>query len=93
MAARNRRSTLAAITLPLLFLAMSAIAQAATITVDTLSPTSVSGHCNLSDAINAANTKAVVQAVHRGNRHRHHRFQCERYDYAGQQPSCDRRST
>ena len=66
MAARIRRSTLAAITLPLLFLAMSAIARAATITVDTLSPTSVSGHCNLSDAINAANTKAVVQGCTAG---------------------------
>ena len=66
MAARNRRFTLAAVTFPLLFLAMSAMARAATITVDTLSPTSVSGHCNLSDAITAANTKAVVQACTAG---------------------------
>ena len=67
MAARNRRFTLGAIALPLFFLLMSAMARAATITVDTLSPTSVSGHCNLSDAITAANTKAVVQACTAGS--------------------------
>jgi len=44
MADRNRRFTLAAIALPLLFLVMAGLARAATIAVDTLSSTSVSGH-------------------------------------------------
>ena len=45
---------------------MAGLARAATITVDTLSSTSVSGHCNLSDAITAANTTAGVQACAAG---------------------------
>src|SRR6202167_4658809 len=66
MADRNRSFAVALIALPLLFLAMPGLASAATITVDTLSPTSVSGHCNLSDAISAANGKTGVQGCAAG---------------------------
>jgi hypothetical protein len=66
MADRNRSFAVALIALPLLFLAMPGLASAATITVDTLSPTSVTGHCNLSDAIAAANGKTGVQGCAAG---------------------------
>ena len=66
MAGSNRRFTLAAVALPFLFLAMSGLARAATITVDTTSPTGVVGHCNLSDAIQAANSGLAVHACTAG---------------------------
>ncbi|MGB9379595.1 choice-of-anchor Q domain-containing protein, partial [Candidatus Binatus sp.] len=59
MAARNRRFTLAAVTFPLLFLAMSAMARAATITVDTTSAGHVAGKCTLEDAVKSANNQAT----------------------------------
>ena len=57
MADRNRRVALAAITLPVLFLAMSAMASAATLTVNTVGDPGVSGTCDLRDAITNANGK------------------------------------
>jgi hypothetical protein len=67
MADRNWRFTLAAVALPLLLLAMCGSARALNfITVDTTSPTSVSGHCNLSDAIQAANSETMVNGCAAG---------------------------
>ncbi len=67
MTDRDRRFTCAAIVLPILLLAMSGSARAVNIiTVDTTSPTSVIGHCNLSDAILAANTPAPVDGCATG---------------------------
>jgi len=51
----NRRFTSAAIALTLLFLAMSGLSRAATITVNTLLDPSSEVQCGLRDAINAAN--------------------------------------
>ena len=59
MAARNRRYTLAAVTFPLFFLLMSAMARAATITVDTTSAGHVAGECTLEDAVKSANNQAA----------------------------------
>jgi Right handed beta helix region len=58
MAARIRRYTLA-VALPLLFLAMSGLARAATITVDTTSAGHVAGECTLEDAVKSANNQAA----------------------------------
>lgn len=61
MADRNWRFALGAIALSsLLFLVMSGAAQAALITVDNLSSTSVAGHCSLSDAVASANSHSTV---------------------------------
>ncbi len=57
MADRNWRLRLATVVLPLLFLAMSAMASAATITVNTVGDPGVSGTCDLRDAITNANGK------------------------------------
>ena len=59
MAARIRRYTLAAVALPLFFLAMSTMARAATITVDTTSAGHVAGKCTLEDAVKSANNQAA----------------------------------
>ena len=54
MADPNRRFRLAAITLPLFFLAMSGLARATIIFVDTTDDGSVPSHCTLIDAVQAA---------------------------------------
>ena len=59
MARLNRTFTLAAVALPLLFLAASGLARASTITVDTIGSGHVAGHCSLEDAVVAANTQAT----------------------------------
>ena len=68
MAGSNRRFTFAAIALPFLFLVMGGSAHAIinTITVDTLSGGSVTGHCSLSDAVKAANTGVAQNACPAG---------------------------
>jgi hypothetical protein len=67
MADPNRRFRLAAVTLPLLFLAMSGLARAATIIVDTTDDGSVPFHCTLIDAITAANSHGGVNACPAGD--------------------------
>ena len=60
MAVRNRRDALAAVVLPFLFLAMSGLARAATIVVNTLdSGTQPFPLCTLEDAVLSANTQMV----------------------------------
>src|SRR5271169_1218816 len=59
MADRNPRYALAAIALPFLFLVMSGLTRAATITVTTRAdPAGVSGTCSLRQAITNANSKS-----------------------------------
>ncbi len=67
MPGSNRRFTLAATALPLLFLAMPGLSRAATITVNTLADTSMSGQCSLRDAITAANSQAAVNGCIAGS--------------------------
>jgi hypothetical protein len=67
MADPNRRFRLAAVTLPLLFLAMSGLARATLITVDTTDDGSVLSHCTLIDAVTAANSHGVVNACPAGS--------------------------
>ena len=70
MADRNRRLTVAAVMMPLifLFLAISASARAATITVNTLDGGSDSAPlCTLEDAVTAANEQAVVNGCAAGS--------------------------
>jgi hypothetical protein len=68
MADRNRRFRLAAIALPLLLLAISGMARAATITVNTLDGGSDAAPlCTLEDAVEAANTQAVVNGCAAGS--------------------------
>jgi hypothetical protein len=57
MADRNRRLAVAAVALTFLFLVMSGMARANTITVTSLSDTGAIGICVLRDAITAANCK------------------------------------
>src|SRR5260370_20305402 len=66
MADPNRRFRLAAITLQLLFLAMSGLARATTIFVDTTDDGSVASHCTLIDAVAAANTHTPQNACPAG---------------------------
>jgi len=67
MADPNRRYRLAAITLPLLFLAMSGLARATVIFVNTTSGGSVASKCSLKDAVQAANTHLAVNACSAGS--------------------------
>ena len=67
MADPNRRFRLAAITLPLFFLAMSGLARANFISVDTTDDGSVPSHCTLIDAVQAANSHLAVNACPAGN--------------------------
>src|SRR3982074_1867939 len=67
MADPNRRFRLAAITLPLFFLAMSGLARATIIFVDTTDDGSVPSHCTLIDAVQAANSHLAVNACPAGN--------------------------
>ena len=68
MAGSNRRLTLAAIVLPVLFLAMSGLARANIIVVNTLDggrqPAPL---CTLEDAVTAANTQAPAGGCPGGN--------------------------
>src|SRR5882762_767895 len=67
MADPNRRFRLAAIALPLLFLAMSGLARANFISVDSTDDGSVPLHCTLPDAIQAANTHLAVNGCSAGS--------------------------
>jgi hypothetical protein len=67
MADPNRRFRLAAVVLPLLFLAMSGMARATTIFVDTNNGGSVPSHCTLPDAIHAANNHTPQNGCPAGN--------------------------
>jgi predicted outer membrane repeat protein len=67
MAGSNRRFKLAAFVLPLLFMVMSGLARANTITVDTLSGASIPTHCTLQDAVTAANTQAPLHGCVAGS--------------------------
>jgi len=67
MADRNRRFALAAIALPFLFLAMSGIGRANTITVTSLSDTGATGICVLRDAITAANSMTATNGCAAGS--------------------------
>ena len=58
MADRNLRFALAAVALPFFLLAMSGMARAATITVQTALDDTNPGHCTLREAINSANGAA-----------------------------------
>ena len=60
MAGSSRRYTLAAFAVPFLFLAMSGLARANTIIVNTLEGGSHYGLCTLQDAVTAAETQAPV---------------------------------
>ena len=60
MAGSSRRYTLAAFALPFLFLAMSGLARANTIIVNTLDGGSQYKLCTLQDAVTAAETQAPV---------------------------------
>ena len=60
MAHRNRRFTIAAVALPLLFLVMSGMARAATFTVTNTGDSNVPGSGSLRDAINSANATPTV---------------------------------
>lgn len=62
MAGSSRRYTLAAFALPFLFLAMSGLARANTIIVNTLEGGSHYGVCTLQDAVTAAETQAPVHS-------------------------------
>jgi hypothetical protein len=67
MAGLNRRNTFAAIALPLLFLAMSGLARAATIVVNTLdSGSDPFPLCTLEDAVTAANTHSPINGCAAG---------------------------
>ena len=67
MAVRIGRSTLAAIALPVLFLAMAGLARANTILVNTLDSGSQSAPlCTLEDAVTAANTQSPVNGCPAG---------------------------
>ena len=68
MADRNRRFAVAAVVMPLLFLAMSGLSHAATITVNTLDGGSDSAPlCTLEDAVTAANEQAIVNGCAAGS--------------------------
>ncbi len=63
MAGSNRRFTLAAIALPFLFVAMSGLARANTIFVNTLEGGSDATLCTLPDAIASANSGSRLAGV------------------------------
>ncbi len=67
MADRIRRVALAAIALPLLFLAQLGLARASTITVTSLSDTGAIGICVLRDAITAANSMTATNGCAAGS--------------------------
>ncbi len=67
MADLNRRFTLAAIVLPVLFLVMSGLARATDIIVTTLNGGSVTGQCSLVDAVKAANTETAQNGCAAGS--------------------------
>ena len=67
MADRNRRFIIAAVTLPLLFLAMAGMARATEIGVTTLDGGSVPGQCSLVDAVKAANTETAQNGCAAGS--------------------------
>src|SRR5271167_1258907 len=67
MAGSSRRYTLAAFAAPFLFLAMSGLARANTIIVNTLEGGSHYGVCTLQDAVAAAETQAPVHGCATGS--------------------------
>ena len=67
MAGSSRRYTLAAFALPFLFLAMSGLARANTIIVNTLEGGSHYGVCTLQDAVTAAESQAPVHGCAAGS--------------------------
>ena len=67
MAGSSRRYTLAAFALPFLFLAMSGLARANTIIVNTLDGGSHNGLCTLQDAVAAAEDQAPVDGCAAGS--------------------------
>src|SRR5271166_6374160 len=67
MAGSSRRYTLAAYAVPFLFLAMSGLARANTIIVNTLEGGSHYGVCTLQDAVAAAETQAPVHGCATGS--------------------------
>ena len=69
MAGSIQRFTFAAVALPILFVAMTGMARAATIIVNTLDGGSQYGLCTLEDAVVAAETQAAVHACAAGSGH------------------------